>query len=69
MTTNQKTVGFTEGAAANGAAQPADKREKKRNVGKIIARVAIYAVFVLYAVWILIPFLVVLITSITPEEE
>jgi len=67
--TYNKTISPIEGGEnGNGAQKPA-VRKKKANKGKIISAVCTYAVFVLYALWVLVPFFVVLITSVTPQEE
>lgn len=51
------------------AVNSADKKAAYRKAGSIAGKIAVYAVFVVYALWIIVPFLVVLITSVTPEEE
>ena len=38
-------------------------------VAKITGKVLIYAVLILYALWVIFPFLVIVITSLTPQTE
>ncbi len=49
-------------------AAPAVKREKNSK-GVIISRIAVYAVLILYSLWILAPFLVIIVTSLTTNAE
>ena len=50
----------------SGALPSVKKRAKLlRTIGKVV----IYAVLVVYAVWVVFPFLVLVVTSLTPEVE
>lgn len=66
MTYNEVTSPL-EGA--NGGERKPAVIKKKANKSKIIAAVFTYAVLVIYSLWVIIPFLVVLVTSLTPQEE
>ena len=44
-------------------------KKRKLSAGSILSRILIYLIFIVYAFWILLPFLVLVITSITPEIE
>ena len=55
---------------AKTAAVSAEKdTDKKAAVMRVVGKVLIYAVLVLYALWVIFPFLVIVITSLTPEVE
>jgi len=44
-------------------------KKQKNSKGVIISRIAVYAVLILYCLWILAPFLVIIVTSFTTNEE
>ena len=44
-------------------------QKQKSSKGIIISRIAIYAVLILYSLWILAPFLVIIVTSFTTNAE
>lgn len=50
------------------SAPPTVKREKNK-ASVIVSRIAVYAVLILYALWILMPFLIIIVTSFTTNEE
>lgn len=44
-------------------------QKQKNSKGVILSRVAVYAVLVLYSLWILVPFLIIIVTSFTTNAE
>ena len=49
--------------------KPAAPRKSKKNRGSALGKVLIYAALILYLLWILFPFLILLLTSVTPQTE
>lgn len=45
------------------------QKGRRNNIAKTVSKVLIYTVLVLYSLWVIVPFLVILITSLTPETE
>ncbi len=44
-------------------------QKQKNSKGVVISRIAVYAVLILYSLWILAPFLVIIVTSLTTNAE
>lgn len=44
-------------------------QKQKNSKGVIISRIAVYAVLILYSLWILVPFLIIIVTSFTTNAE
>lgn len=54
---------------ASGTTASPKAQKQKNSKGVIISRIAVYAVLILYSLWILAPFFVIIVTSFTTNEE